>query len=271
MQGVAALASAPLLHAELGRGKKKFRFGFIQNIINKEINADWKSALTRAAGMGFTEMEVGTPMGNSVSDFISFCKEISLIPVGSGIKMTDNLDELEKKLDDVNALEATYVIAYWPWHVAAPFKLQDCQKSAEALNKIGEACRKRGLTLCWHNHDKEFREMEEGLPFDYLMANTDASVVKCEMDVFWVKKANVEPLALMQKYAGRFHALHIKDMASNPEKTVECPGKGVIDFKPIMQEALKQQIQHFIVERDKAEDGMACLQTSSEYLKTLKV
>jgi sugar phosphate isomerase/epimerase len=186
------------------------------------------------------------------------------------VSMSDNMEKVKQDLDKLNALKMKFAVCYWPWFVGAPFKLEDCKRSVETLNNIGEVAKKEGLKFCWHNHDKEFREMEEGLPFDYLMEHTDKDLVSCEMDIYWVAKGGANPLEVLKKYDGRIPILHIKDMANDAEKTFACPGDGIIDFPAVFAEAKNQNIKHYFVERDNAPDGLACLQSSGEYLQHLK-
>jgi sugar phosphate isomerase/epimerase len=176
----------------------------------------------------------------------------------------------ELKQDQLNELDAKYAVVYWPWLVSAPFKLEDCKRSVELLNKMGEASKKRGLTLCWHNHDKEFVAMESGLPYEYLMAHTDPGLVKCEMDLYWVKKGGADPLEMLRTYKGRFVILHVKDMTKGESQDFECPGSGIIDFPAIFAEAQAQGIRHYMVERDQVTDGLACLKSSGKYLQSLR-
>ena len=112
--------------------------------------------------------------------------------------------------------------------------------------------------------------MEEGLPFHYLMAHTDENLVKCEMDIYWVAKGGAKPLDMLKQYAGRIPILHVKDMAAGEAQDFACPGSGIIDFPSIFAEAYRQGIKHYFVERDNVADGLACLQSSSEYLKNLR-
>lgn len=244
--------------------------GFISGIIGKEMKEDWKGALKKVADMGYNEMEIGKHPGDSVADFLAYCRDIGIEPVGGGVGMLKEQDEFETKLDELGAMNMKYAVAYWPWFVGAPFSYDDCMRSSEALNKMGEACKKRGLAFCWHNHDKEFHTVQEGLPFDILMKNTDRSLVKCEMDVYWVRKGKADPLTWLKKYSGRYQALHVKDMSKDGTEDFECVGSGIIDFPAIFREAASQGIQHFHVERDQVVDGMACLQISSSYLKKLR-
>ncbi len=268
-----AAASILLLNQQLlaSPGKNKLKkIGYISGIIGKELSGDWKSILKQTVDFGFTEIEMGKYLGDSAAGFLAYCKEIGIKPIAGGISFADKEDELKKKLDGLAELNLKYAVNYWPWLTGGPFKLEDCKKSVELLNNLGEACKKRGLSLCWHNHDKEFIAMEQELPFDYLMAHTDKNLVKCEMDIYWVAKGGADPLAMLQKYAGRIPILHVKDMAPGDAKDFECPGSGIIDFPSIFREANAQGIQHFMVERDNVPDGMACLKSSGAYLKNLK-
>jgi sugar phosphate isomerase/epimerase len=112
--------------------------------------------------------------------------------------------------------------------------------------------------------------METGLPFDYLMDNTDKSLVSCELDLYWVTKGGGDPLSVMKKYSGRFPILHVKDMAPGDAMDFECPGSGIIDFPSLFREAHNQGIKHYMVERDNVPDGMACLRSAAEYLKEIR-
>ncbi len=268
--GSAAIAFARPASAFVASKSKLAHFGYISGIIGKELKGDWKDVLKRTADMGYTEIETGRFLGDSAAGFLSYCKSIGLKPVAGGMKQTKDRDELNKAIDELMELDLEYAVMYWPWLVSAPFSLEDCKNSVEILNIAGEVCKKRGIQLCWHNHNNEFIEMEEGLPFDYLMNHTDKDLVKCEMDVYWVKKGGADPVEMLKKYSGRYSILHIKDMAPGPEQDFECVGSGIIDFPAIFREAQSQDISHFFVERDKVVDGMGCLASAATYLKAVR-
>ena len=265
--GTTALIAPSLLAYSPERKLKNI--GFISGIIEKELKKDWKDALKKAASFGFTEFETGGYMGASPQEFLGFCREINLLPVAGFINFNGDDEELKKNIDLIKQLNMKYGVTYWPWYTGGPFSLDDCRRSAEKLNHLGDICRKNAVTFCWHNHNKEFIPMEQGIPFDYLMNNTDRDLVKCEMDVYWVKKGGADPLEILKKYNGRYAILHIKDMAAGTGQDFECPGSGIIDFVPIFREADLQGISHYMVERDNVPDGMACLKSSARYLKSI--
>jgi len=245
-------------------------FGFISGIVGRELKSDWKGTLSLAAEYGFSEMETGDHFGDSVSGFLSFCKDIGLKPVAGGIDFNASADDKQRRLEGLKRLGLNYAVVYWPWFTGGPFTLNDCRRSADALNALGSLCRNHGLMLCWHNHNKEFVSTGEGLPFDFLMLHTDPELVKCELDVYWARKGGADPVDLLKKYSGRYPILHIKDMGPGEAQDFECPGSGIIDFAPVFREAVNQGISHFMVERDNVPDGLACLSSSARYLKNLR-
>ena len=267
---VGILAASPFLSiAAEGKDKLK-KFGFISGIAGEVMKVDWKGTLKKAVEFGFTEIEGGSDFASSPQEFLSYCKQIGITQIAGGLDFKAKSEDLNKIFDNLNELKLKYAVVYWPWLGGGPFMLDDCKKSAEMLNELGAKAKQNGLPLLWHNHNKEFLEMEEGLPFDYLMKNTDSKLVQCELDIYWVKKGGADPLEFLKKYAGRIPILHIKDMASSPEQDFICPGSGIIDFAPIFAEAKKQGIEHYFVERDNEPDGIGCLKSSGEFLKNIR-
>ena len=247
------------------------KIGYISGILGSDLNEkNWKSILRQTAEFGYSEIEISNYLGDSAESFLEFCNSIGLKPVAGGMRMTDDSDELNRSLDRLNALEAEYAVIYWPYFVSAPFSLDDCKRSVEVLNRTGEVCKNRGLQLCWHNHADEFVPMEDGLPFDYLMQNTDENLVQCELDIYWVTKGGANPVEILRRYPGRYPILHVKDMAPGEEQDFACPGDGIIDWKAVFAESTKQGTKHYNVERDNAKDGLSCLASAANYLKNLK-
>jgi sugar phosphate isomerase/epimerase len=264
---VAAAYSPPIF--SYPAGKKIKNFGFISGILEKELEGDWKAVLKQVASFGYTEIETGDYLGRSPEEYLKFLKEIGLRPVAGYINFTDPDNQVLKNIELTKKLEMKIAVTYWPWFTGGPFSEDDCRKSTDRLNILGKLCNENDLEFCWHNHDKEFIPMESGLPFDFLMNNTDPDLVKCELDIYWVIKGGANPLLLLRKYKGRYIILHIKDMAPGDAKDFECPGSGIIDFPSVFREAHKQGIKHYMVERDNVPDGLACLKSAAEYLKRI--
>ena len=268
--GAGFLAASPLLSLAADGNNKLKNFGFISGIAGDAMKADWKDTVKKAAEFGFTEIEGGSNFASSPKEFLDYCKQVGIKPIAGALDFKTKSEDLSKVFDNLNELKLKYAVVYWPWMGGGPFKLDDCKKSCEILNELGAKTKANGLQLLWHNHDKEFHAREEGLPFAYIMNHTDPKTVQCEMDIYWVKKGGGDPLEMLKKYAGRIPVLHVKDMAEGSAQDFICPGRGIIDFKPIFAEAKKQGIEHYFVERDNEPDGIGCLKSSGEFLKNIR-
>lgn len=129
--------------------------------------------------------------------------------------------------------------------------LDDYKHTAELLNRSAEVCSKNGIQFCYHNHAFEFEKMQGEVPYDILLSETDKDLMKMELDLYWTRKAEVDPVQLFQQHQGRFPLWHVKDMNSAGEFT--AVGTGVIDYKNIFDHKEQAGLDHFFVEQDRIE------------------
>jgi sugar phosphate isomerase/epimerase len=271
LSAIAVSTGIPVM--SMGKKQRKLdKIGFISGIVGNFMKEDWKGTLEKLSGFGYTEMELGNYYGDSLAEFKTVCKSLGINAFAGGSSLAEMQKDTDKKIADALEMGKQYWVCYWPWLTDAKnITADEAKTAADHLNKLGEACRKGGIKFCWHNHNWEFeKETSEGLPFDILMKNTDPKTVKTELDIYWVKKGGGDPIECLKKYPGRYEILHVKDMDGTPEKSFACPGSGIIDFEPVFHEAWEQGVRHYIVEKDGEQNGIACLETSMNYLKNLK-
>jgi sugar phosphate isomerase/epimerase len=125
------------------------------------------------------------------------------------------------------------------------------------LAEAGKPLQDAGLVFGWHNHDFEFVATETGeLPQDLIAAAADDLML--ELDLGWVARAGLDPVAWIQKYAGRITAAHIKDIAPAGENTDEDGwadvGHGVQDWAAIHAALQSAGVDHYVVEHDNPKD-----------------
>jgi len=123
---------------------------------------------------------------------------------------------------------------------------------AELLNKNGKEATKYGMIVGYHNHTSEFY-LDEGKPLlDYVIENTDPANVSFEIDCGWASAAGIDPVEYINKYAGRFIAVHIKENSEvlGPDKPrsaheqVQRPRFELDENgKPIIPEEIKKQFE----------------------------
>ncbi|TXK85998.1 TIM barrel protein [Paenibacillus sp. N3.4] len=89
---------------------------------------------------------------------------------------------------------------------------EDTLKTAEQLNVIGKKCKENGLRFYFHNHFHEFKRWEDTTLYDILVEHTDPSYVKFELDMVWVIRAGLDPIAVLEKLGIRCDIIHQKDL-----------------------------------------------------------
>ncbi|RYE17424.1 MAG: hypothetical protein EOP51_23925 [Sphingobacteriales bacterium] len=144
-----------------------------------------------------------------------------------------------------------------------------CKAVAEKLNKAGELLKKEGLKFAYHNHAWEWTKVGDTSFYDVLLKETDVNLVKLEMDIYWVVRAGLDPVAMLEQHPGKFELFHVKDADKNNINLNTEIGKGSIDFKAIFAKAKKAGVKHFIVEQENFTniDPYVSIAQSSAYVK----
>lgn len=217
--------------------------------VREEAAKDWLGTLRRVAAMGYPAVELAGTGGLSAQDLRKALDDLGLRCSGSHIGLGELEGDLQGVLDYNLAIGNRYVVV-----PALPGNLRRSEAAyrdaARRLNAIGAACRERGLTLAYHNHNFEFQRFGGRLALDILYDETDPALVKGELDVFWVVHAGADPVAWLRDHPGRCPLVHLKDMAPGPERTFAEVGEGIIDFQPIFAAAKATGAEWYVVEQD---------------------
>ena len=141
------------------------------------------------------------------------------------------------------------------------------EKHAAAVEEIKAAkalLDERGVIFGYHNHAHEYKDGKDGV---YRLI-TEIDGYTAQLDLFWAKAADRDPMYFMKKYGAKLSCLHIKDLDKNwkfGESAGAYPcaiiGEGQADCEASMKLALDMGIDLFILEVE----GFPC--DYKEYLK----
>ncbi len=151
---------------------------------------------------------------------------------------------------------------------------------AERLNQQGELAKASGMGFGYHNHQMEFADLGDENAFDYLFAQADSELVKIELDIGWALFAGIDPVEVLNRYAGRVIAVHLKDHAPPPvgngdsdpasiQSQLVEPGTGPTDFAPILAALDETGVAHRFVEVDVSPDPIQAITRGYGYLSRL--
>jgi sugar phosphate isomerase/epimerase len=263
-KGAALAATLSLSGPANSQVAAKPEVGIITNTLRSEFEQDYQSALKALADMGYTHIEGSVPAScPSAQAFKSALEANGLASVSLGSGMSKLRKEMDEYLRIAEVLESPYVVCYYPWLTSAEnLQMEEVMQTAERLNEVGKKIKEAGFRFAWHNHDKEFVDIEGRTAFDILMQNTDPELVAVQLDWYWVAKGEADPVELFNKYPGRFELAHVKDMNNNRDRGITCVGQGILDFDEIFAHAQTGGVKHFIVENERAIQGLACARVS---------
>jgi len=141
----------------------------------------------------------------------------------------------------------------------------EINEAVEILTKSGEAARKSGITLCYHNHTHEFENVDGKIPYEVLL-QISPDILKMELDLGWATAAGADPVEIFSKNPGRFPLWHVKDI--NAQKTPTEIGNGTVDFKRIFAASKIAGMKYFFVEQDGAKNPIESITESYKDITT---
>jgi sugar phosphate isomerase/epimerase len=256
--------------------KKVGTVGIQLYTVRDAMQKDLMGTLQKVAQIGYKDVELagynkGKFYGKTPTEFKKILDDLGLKTTSTHMGLNVLKEGWQEAVDGAATLGETYIVC--PFVPKSEFDTADKYKAlAEVLNKSGEIAKKSNIQLAYHNHDFEFDPVNGQLPYDILLKETDADLLKMELDIYWIQFAGKDPLAYFNNHPGRFHLWHVKDMDNTAKRFFTSVGSGVIDWKPIFKAAKKSGLQHFYVEQDAHANNqpMENIEASYKYLKNLR-
>lgn len=165
-----------------------------------------------------TTKDKGIGFGVPADQMRAMLDRLGVQVISAHLDPFEDLDELSDYQQTIGNTNVVYSRDFY-------HNRQEVLKRAYWLNKTGEACAKRGLTLFYHNHFHEFLSFDGEMIMDTLAENTDPALVKFELDTFWILRGGQDPAAIIKKYGNRVTLLHQKDFAAGFEADMDMTKK----------------------------------------------
>lgn len=240
--------------------------------LRDQISKDPKGIIEKVAALGYNELESfgyndGKYFGLTATEFAALLKQNNLTHPSGHYMLTALSDNWDKAIADAKTAGQQYMVLAYLLDTERK-TIDDYKKIAVQINKAAEACKKAGIQFAYHNHDFEFIDMNGQHGYDIFLKETDANLVKFELDLFWIKKAGKDPVEMFKQHPGRFPLWHVKDMDKTEKKSFTEVGSGVIDFKKIFAASKTAGMKHFFVEQDVCPGPpLESIEKSINYLK----
>ena len=228
--------------------------------IREDMNKDAAGTVKALSKMGYREVEgfgyaEGKMFGMPIADFSKLLKDNGISMPSCHMMFTSKsydftakalTDGAKKAIDDAVSMGQRYVVC--------PYMAdEDRGRIADMINvykAAGEYAKKAGVRFGYHNHNFEFekRGPDNCLLIEWLLHEVDPKIMTMEMDIYWVRFANHNPLDWFKAYPGRWELCHAKDMAKTEKRESIEVGDGSIDFTTIFKQSMKAGLKYYIIE-----------------------
>jgi sugar phosphate isomerase/epimerase len=270
--GAAALMSQLPLNGFGMGAKKQVPFGFQVWTIREAIVSDFAKTLLKMASMGYTEVEMCSPLGYSDAGFKplnnmsgkemrKIVEDTGLVCTSSHYNMGELRDHLDNRIEWAQGLGMKQMIASSFW-LPKDASVDDYRRAADELNTIGEKTKKAGIQMGFHNHHMEFEKRGDELIYDALLNQLDPKLVKMQFQVA-VVDIGYKAADYFRKYPGRFISAHLADYSAEMKRQVPV-GQGDVDWSEFFKAAQKGGVKNFYVEMAPEAFG-----PSADYLKNM--
>ncbi|GJM14572.1 MAG: sugar phosphate isomerase [Pseudohongiella sp.] len=234
--------------------------------LRESMQEDFAGTLARVAEIGYTEMEFAGYFGNSGSRVRRMLDDNGLTSPASHVGIHLLRADMNAELDYAAEVGQRLIIV--PFLTPDEREIDMYHGHAEFLNRLGEACRSRGMIAAYHNHDFEFLDQGGQRGFDILLNETEPDLVSIELDLYWAVHAGVNPTDCLLEHPGRYKAFHVKDRTTAGDMV--DVGRGDIDFAEIFSFADVGGVEHFFVEHDRPSSQFDSVAFSYDSVKAIR-
>ncbi|WP_309670422.1 sugar phosphate isomerase/epimerase [Gemmatimonas sp.] len=264
--GVAGGAVLPsLAHAASGDDADRRRIGRIGlqlYTVRTALSKDLEGTIAAVAAAGITELEFAGYYDKSPAWWSERLKKHKLTAPATHEALPATDDGWSAILDRAKGMGHEIVIVPFVGNAYRGSR-DNWLKLSERLNTGAQKAKAAGLQFAYHNHDFEFAPVGDTTGYEILTSNTDASLVKLELDMYWAVKAGRDPLDIMTAHKGRVICCHVKDASAAPERKMLDVGAGTIDFKMLLDKGRKLGLKHWFIEHDQPADALASIKASA--------
>ncbi len=260
--------------------------------IREDAEKDFKGTMQSLKDMGYAGVELAGLYGMSGKEIRAILDEVGIPAISAHVPFQTLLQDLEGTLNEYVEIGVSYI--------AIPYLAEEDRPGAakfeenlEKMVEIGKACKAKGLTMLYHNHDFEFIKMPNGqYGLDYIYSTIGPDLLETEIDTCWVNVSGEDPAEYIKKYSGRAPVVHLKDfykegkavnmyelIGTEIKKQEESGGKfefrpvgsGMQNFPAILAAAVEAGSKWVVVEQDQSNDrpAMEAVKMSRDYLKSL--
>lgn len=239
--------------------------------VRDESAKDYTGTLKKVADIGYTAVEFAGYGGLEAKELKKVLDDLGLEAPTSHVSMELLETKLQQQIEFGLEIGLKYIAVPF-LNIEEQLKGEGYNRTVESLKHIAAEVKRSGMQLTYHNHDFEFQKMDGAYILDRLFEDVGKENMLAELDLYWVKKAGLDPKSYMEQLKGRCPIIHVKDMTDDERRFFAEVGHGIIDYPSIFDIADEVGVEYYIVEQDRCErPPFESIQMSMDYLKSIGI
>ncbi len=243
----------------------------------RTLPGSFDETLAQVAATGYTAVETVGDHGYSADEMNALLRKHGLRVISTHVQ----LDALREQTNEIiafnQAIGNDMLVVPYIQALRGAADASVYQEHGALLGELGQTCQAQGMQLLYHNHNWEMIEINGKLAIDWLFERAGAGNLGFEPDLAWISATNVDPIALLQRYAGRCPRVHVKDLARPGERLEDAlfdnivmadVGDGTVDWTRVLPAAHAAGATWYIVEHDNPRDPIGSISRSQAYLRS---
>jgi sugar phosphate isomerase/epimerase len=236
--------------------------------VREETARDMPGTLRRISEIGYPAVEFAGFGGENAEDLSNILDDLGLRASGAHVPFDSWETDPGSVITDMHTLDCAHAIL----PMAPPDQHRDetaVARLAGSLNWWGDLCRQEGVTFSYHNHDFEFALLDGTTMWEVLVRETDPELVYFELDLYWVRYGGADPETLLRNDADRVSLVHMKDMASDDQRSDLPVGEGIMPWTSLLEAADEAEVEWYVAEQDNPRDALEDVRASLQHLQEL--
>jgi sugar phosphate isomerase/epimerase len=241
----------------------------------RTLSGPFDETLVQVARVGYTAVETVGNHGCTAAEMRALLDKHGLQVISTHLQLDTLRDNLGEIIAFNQAIGNDTVVAPYIPYLIGEKRASVFQETGQLLGEIARRCQAEGMRLLYHNHHWEMIDIDGKLALDWLFDSADDSL-GFEPDLAWITFGGVDPVALLQRYAGRCLRVHVKDLAPKGERPEDAimdgavmadVGYGTLDWPHLLAAAYDAGAAWYIVEHDNPRDPIVSVSRSLTYLR----
>ena len=214
---------------------------------------DMSATLEEVAQAGYTTVETAGYGNLDATSLRAALDQNNLTAIAAHVGYERLRTEFSRVVTEMKLLGCQSVVI--PWIAPDQRTTAGVTELVASLNAWAHSLHDQGLRIGYHNHDFEFAPLDGSTMFERIATETDPEMVDLELDLGWIADAGEDPVAMVNRFAGRVPLLHAKDQG--PDRSSVTAGRGLLPWAELIPSAIAAGCKYLIVENDNPVDPVA--------------